>query len=314
MKHMTTQQTIICLMGPTAAGKTQLAIDLTKKLPLEIISVDSALIYRDMNIGTAKPDAKLLKETPHHLIDIRDPTESYSAAEFCHDTAQLIRDIHARGKIPFLVGGTMLYYRSLWEGLSALPAANQTIRQQIDTRAAEVGWQSLHDELKKIDPISAARIHPNDPQRLQRALEVFYISGRPLSDFFADDKSQPSYHTLKLAIAPSDRSVLHGRIALRFDEMLAHGFIKEVVKLRSRGDLHLDLPSMRSVGYRQIWQHLDGLFDYPTMREKGIIATRQLAKRQLTWLRSFEDVTWLASDAPDAAQQALYHTKKFLQA
>jgi tRNA dimethylallyltransferase len=300
-------------MGPTASGKTQLAIDLTAFLPLEIISVDSALIYRDMNIGTAKPSAELLQLIPHHLIDIRDPAESYSAAEFCHDAAQLIRDIHARGKIPLLVGGTMLYYRSLWQGLSALPAADPKIRQQIDARAAKLGWQTLHEELKKIDPLSAARIHPNDPQRLQRALEVFYISGRPLSDFFAEDKNQPSYRTLKLAIAPTDRALLHQRIAMRFDDMLANGFIDEVVKLHARGDLNLDLPSMRSVGYRQVWQYLDGVYDYDTMREKTIIATRQLAKRQLTWLRSFDDVFWLATEAPDVAQQALYQSKKFLQ-
>lgn len=308
------QHSIICLMGPTASGKTQLAIDLAASLPLEIISVDSALIYKGMDIGTAKPSSELLQQVPHHLIDIKDPIESYSAADFCHDAATLIRDIHTRGKIPFLVGGTMLYFRSLWQGLSNLPAADPHIRQQVDARAVEVGWQTLHDELKKIDPISAARIHPNDPQRLQRALEVFYISGRPLSAFFAEDKNQPSYRALKLAIAPNDRGVLHQRIAQRFDVMLEHGFIDEVTKLKVRGDLSLDLPSMRSVGYRQVWQYLDGLYDYDTMREKAIIATRQLAKRQLTWLRSFDDVIWLASEAPDLAQQALYHSRQFLQA
>ncbi|MFN7096611.1 MAG: tRNA (adenosine(37)-N6)-dimethylallyltransferase MiaA [Gammaproteobacteria bacterium] len=309
---MTAQLNIICLMGPTAAGKTQLAIDLAAELPIEVISVDSALIYREMNIGTAKPDATLLNKVPHHLIDIKDPTESYSAADFCHDAKQLIAAIHARGNIPLLVGGTMLYYRSLWQGLSILPAANKIIRQQIDARAAEIGWPALHDELKKVDPVSAARIHPNDPQRLQRALEVFYLTGRPLSDFFADAKPQPAYRTLKVAIAPNERSILHERIAMRFDDMLAHGFVNEVIALRNRGDLHLDLPSMRAVGYRQIWQYLDGLYDYQTMREKGIIATRQLAKRQLTWLRSFDDIIWLTTEAIDNQQQMLFQVKQFL--
>lgn len=287
-------------MGPTASGKTQLAIDLAAFLPIEIISVDSALIYRGMDIGTAKPEPELLQKIPHFLINIRDPSEFYSAAEFCNDAKTIISAIHARGNIPLLVGGTMLYYRSLWQGLSILPPADQAIRQQIDARAAIEGWQTLHDELKQIDPVAAARIHPNDPQRLQRALEVFYITGKSLTYFFEHTPNETSpYHTLKLAMAPTDRALLHQRIADRFDLMLDQGLLDEVKALHERGDLHLNLPSIRAVGYRQVWQYLEGLDTYNTMREKAIIATRQLAKRQLTWLRGFNDVQWLATDNPD---------------
>ncbi|NNM59484.1 MAG: tRNA (adenosine(37)-N6)-dimethylallyltransferase MiaA [Legionellales bacterium] len=304
---------IICLMGPTASGKTQLAVDLSRNLSIEIISVDSALIYRQMNIGTAKPADLLLKTVPHHLIDIRDPTQSYSAAEFCADAGQCIHEIHARGNTPVLVGGTMLYYRSLWEGLAPLPPADALVRAQIDARAAKFGWQTLHDELSRIDPPSALRIHPNDPQRLQRALEVFYITGQTISQFFEQTNvTPPPYNILKLALFPSDRAILHQRIEQRFDAMLKEGFLDEVKMLRERGDLHLDLPSIRTVGYRQAWLHLDGLYDAETMREKAIIATRQLAKRQLTWLRSFEAVEFLDSDSPTLAKEALYHINDFL--
>lgn len=305
---------IICLMGPTASGKTKLAVDLSTRLPIEVISVDSALVYRQMDIGTAKPADLLLKQVPHHLIDIRDPAQSYSAADFCTDAEQCIRDIHTRGNIPVLVGGTMLYYRSLWDGLAPLPPADALVRAQIDERAARLGWQMLHDELKHVDPLSAARIHPNDPQRLQRALEVFYITGQTLSQFFENTAVSVSpYRTLKLALAPSERTILHQRIELRFDAMLAEGFLDEVKRLRDRGDLHLDLPSMRTVGYRQAWQYLDGVFDDKTMREKAIIATRQLAKRQLTWLRSFEGIEYLPLDSSTTVEQTLYHIQKFLQ-
>lgn len=304
-------QKIICLLGPTASGKTNLALALTKYLPIEIISVDSALIYRGMDIGTAKPDATILQSVPHHLINTHDPIEAYSAADFCRDVEQLIPAIIARKKIPLLVGGTMLYFRSLWQGLAILPPADPLIRQQIDTRAATEGWETLHNELKKVDPDAAARIHPNDPQRIQRALEVYYITGQPLSSFFTQNQTTP-YAILKLAIAPHDRALLHQRIANRFDQMLNQGFVTEVEALRARGDLSLALPSMRAVGYRQVWEYLDGNYDYDTMREKAIVATRQLAKRQLTWLRSFDDVVNFDSEESFLVEKVLDVINQFL--
>jgi tRNA dimethylallyltransferase len=306
----------IFLMGPTAAGKTDLAIELTKVLPCELISVDSALVYRGMDIGTAKPSKALLDKYPHRLIDILDPSQSYSAADFRADALQAMAEITSRGKIPLLVGGTMLYFKALLEGLADMPAADPEIRAQIEAQAASHGWQALHDELASIDPVSAARIHPNDPQRLVRALEVFRVSGMSMTahrqqqteqsaQASASGRHQLPYTVANLAIAPTDRKVLHDRIAVRFRQMLDEGFVEEVVALRSRGDLHSNLPSIRAVGYRQVWDHLDGRLTRDEMQERGIIATRQLAKRQFTWLRSWQDLHWLDSLACDNLPRAL---------
>jgi tRNA dimethylallyltransferase len=306
----------IFLMGPTAAGKTDLAIELTKVLPCELISVDSALVYRGMDIGTAKPSKALLDKYPHRLIDILDPSQSYSAADFRADALQAMAEITSRGKIPLLVGGTMLYFKALLEGLAEMPAADPEIRAQIEAQAASHGWQALHDELASIDPVSAARIHPNDPQRLVRALEVFRVSGMSMTahrqqqteqsaQASASGRHQLPYTVANLAIAPTDRKVLHDRIAVRFRQMLDEGFVEEVVALRSRGDLHSNLPSIRAVGYRQVWDHLDGRLARDEMQERGIIATRQLAKRQFTWLRSWQDLHWLDSLACDNLPRAL---------
>ena len=306
----------IFLIGPTAAGKTDLAIELTKMLPCELISVDSALVYRGMDIGTAKPSKALLDAYPHRLIDILDPSQSYSAADFRTDALQAMAEITARGKIPLLVGGTMLYFKALLEGLADMPAADAEVRAQIEAQAASQGWQALHDELASIDPVSAARIHPNDPQRLVRALEVFRVSGMSMTahreqqsaqsaQASASGRHQLPYTVANLAIAPTDRKVLHDRIAVRFRQMLDEGFVEEVVALRSRGDLHSNLPSIRAVGYRQVWDHLDGRLTRDEMQERGIIATRQLAKRQFTWLRSWQDLHWLDSLACDNLPRAL---------
>lgn len=282
--------TIIFIMGPTAAGKTDLAVECVERFDCELISVDSALVYREMNIGTAKPDAETLRRAPHKLIDIIDPSEAYSAANFREDALGEIQSSLARGKTPVLVGGTMLYYKALQEGLSQLPAADEAIRAQLDADAQQVGWQAMHDRLLKIDPVSAARIHPNDPQRIQRALEVYEISGKTLTDFWRTQESQAlPYNVLKIAFFPENRDLLKQRIALRFHQMLELGFIDEVESLRNRGDLNLDMPSMRCVGYRQVWEFLEGLTTREQMIEKAIIATRQLAKRQLTWLRKEKD-------------------------
>lgn len=306
----------IFLMGPTAAGKTDLAIELTKVLPCELISVDSALVYRGMDIGTAKPSKELLAEFPHRLIDILDPAEAYSAADFRRDALQAMADITARGKIPLLVGGTMLYYKALVDGLADMPAADPEVRAQIEEEAARLGWQVLHEQLAAIDPESAARIHPNDPQRLSRALEVYRVSGQSMTalrqrqsaqstEAAASGLQQLPYTVATLAIAPADRQVLHRRIEQRFTLMLEQGFIDEVVALRERSDLHAGLPSIRAVGYRQVWDYLDGKLTSAEMRERGIIATRQLAKRQFTWLRSWTDLHWLDSLDCDNLPRAL---------
>jgi tRNA dimethylallyltransferase len=306
----------IFLMGPTAAGKTDLAIELTKVLPCELISVDSALVYRGMDIGTAKPSKALLDQYPHRLIDILDPSQSYSAADFRTDALQAMAEITARGKIPLLVGGTMLYFKALLEGLADMPAADARIRAQLEAEAVNRGWQALHDELASVDPVSAARIHPNDPQRLVRALEVYRVSGMSMTAHREQQSVQSAqaggsgrhqlpYTVANLAIAPTDRKVLHDRIALRFRQMLDEGFVEEVVALRSRGDLHSNLPSIRAVGYRQVWDYLDGKLTRDEMQERGIIATRQLAKRQFTWLRSWEDLHWLDSLAYDNLPRTL---------
>ncbi|MEC4724661.1 tRNA (adenosine(37)-N6)-dimethylallyltransferase MiaA [Shewanella sp. D64] len=282
-------------MGPTASGKTALAIELVEQHNCEIISVDSALIYRGMDIGSAKPSAAELIKAPHRLIDIRDPQESYSAANFRIDALLAIEDILTKGKTPLLVGGTMMYFKALLEGLSPLPAADDVIRKQIQIEADTHGWQYLHDELTRIDFVSAERIHPNDPQRLSRAIEVYRISGKSLTEL-TKIKSEPlPYDVVQFAISPKDRKVLHLSIEERFKLMLNQGFVEEVQSLRERNELHIDLPSMRCVGYRQCWQHLDGEYDYDTMVEKAVVATRQLAKRQLTWLRGWPDLNWLES-------------------
>ncbi|KPW31471.1 tRNA dimethylallyltransferase [Pseudomonas amygdali pv. mellea] len=306
----------IFLMGPTAAGKTDLAIELSKVLPCELISVDSALVYRGMDIGTAKPSKAQLVEYPHRLIDILDPAQSYSAADFRSDALAAMAEITARGNIPLLVGGTMLYFKALLHGLADMPAADAQVRAQLEADAQAYGWQSLHDQLAVVDPVSAARIHPNDPQRLIRALEVYRVSGMSMTahreqqtaqstEAAASGRQQLPYTVANLAIAPADRKVLHQRIALRFEQMLDQGFLDEVLALRSRGDLHSGLPSIRAVGYRQVWDHLDGKLTRDEMQERGIIATRQLAKRQFTWLRSWEDLHWLDSLASDNLSRAL---------
>lgn len=287
------------LMGPTASGKTDLAIQLCANLPCEIISVDSALIYREMDIGTAKPSATELQKAPHKLIDILDPAQSYSVAEFRKDALNAMQEITARGNIPLLVGGTMMYYKALIDGLSPLPESNQDVRRTIQAQADTCGWDALHQQLAQIDPSSAKRIHPNDPQRLLRALEVYLLTNRSMTDLMATKSAPIPYNIKQFSIAPSDRKVLHQRIAQRFQIMVDTGFQFEVEKLKQRDDLHLNLPSIRCVGYRQMWQHLDGEFDFNEMTEKSIAATRQLAKRQLTWLRSWENVYSLDTFSPD---------------
>lgn len=299
------QQGVICLSGPTAAGKTALAMALAKQLPVELISVDSALIYREMDIGTAKPTCEELETCPHHLINICDPAEIYSAANFRTDALRLINSIRERGNIPLLVGGTMLYYRALLAGLSTLPAADPKVRKQLQEDAEQQGWLALHERLQKIDAVAAKRIHPNDPQRLLRALEVFAISGKSLTELTQRQQPGLPLPTWQIAVAPPERSQLHENIAKRFHMMIAAGFQQEVVALRARGDLHLDLPSMRCVGYRQMWQYLDGEMSHEEMVERAIIATRQLAKRQITWLRSWRGLTWLNPLQNDINEQAI---------
>ena len=288
--------TVVFLMGPTASGKTDLAIRLATECNCEIISVDSALIYKQMDIGTAKPSEDELRQAPHALVNIIDPLEAYSAGDFRDDAIRLMHDIVARGKTPLLVGGTMLYYKALVDGLSPLPSANPEIRAEIEQQAQQFGWQYLHDQLTEIDPISAKRIHVNDPQRLSRAIEVYRISGQSLTQL-TETKSDPlPFNFKQFAISPTEKSVLHERIERRFQLMLEAGFEQEVERLRERGDLHLDLPSMRCVGYRQMWEYLDGKMDREEMIFRGVVATRQLAKRQMTWLRGWKsEITWLES-------------------
>jgi tRNA dimethylallyltransferase len=304
----------IFLMGPTAAGKTALAVSLVEHFPLEIISVDSALVYRGMNVGTAKPDAATLARAPHQLLDIRDPTETYSAAAFCEDALRLMADIVARGKVPLLVGGTMLYFRALLQGLDDLPRADPALRHELEDEAAARGWPALHAELAQFDPLTAARLAPNDSQRIGRALEVFRLTGKPMSALLDQAQAALPYRVLQLALIPSDRAVLHQRIAARFDAMLADGLLDEVKSLREAYALNAGLPAMRAVGYRQAWAHLDGEIDLNALREQGIAATRQLAKRQLTWLRSWPDAMVLDCLADDLEAQALAWVSRHLQA
>ena len=291
----------IFIMGPTASGKTALAMSLVKHLPVELISVDSALIYRGMDIGTAKPTAEELADAPHRLIDILDPTQAYSAADFRADALREMAEITARNKIPLLVGGTMLYFKALLEGLSPLPQADAAVRERIEKQAEEQGWNALHDQLSEIVPVAAMRIHPNDPQRLSRALEVFFISGKTLTELTKISGETLPYRVHQFAIAPTRRELLHSRIEERFSQMLSNGFEDEVRTLLARGDLHTDLPSIRCVGYRQMWSYLSGEFDYDEMVYRGVCATRQLAKRQMTWLRGWDNVEWLDSEKPDDA-------------
>ena len=296
----------VAIMGPTASGKTAAALAIARDIPSEIISVDSALVYREMDIGTAKPSAEELASVPHHLIDIIEPTESYSVAQFSSDTIRLVADISARGKLPLLVGGTMMYFKGLTDGLDDLPTADAELRARIEEEAARIGWPAMHDKLRALDPPTADRLAPNDAQRINRALEIIELSGKPMSELLAKRaKTELPFELLSFALEPSDRAVLHARIATRFDQMLGQsddqGLVAEVARLRARGDLNPTLPSMRCVGYRQAWDYLDGVIDRPALRETGIIATRQLAKRQLTWLRSMPARVVIDCLGPDVA-------------
>ncbi len=304
----------LALAGPTASGKSAAALALARVRPIEIVSVDSALVYRGMDIGTAKPTAAERAEVPHHLIDIRDPTQAYSAAEFAADAAGCIREIHARGALPVLVGGTMLYFKALFEGLASMPAADPQVRAELDAQAAREGWPALHAELARVDPVTAARLAPLDGQRIQRALEVYRLSGRPLSDWHAQAEPAgtqgPMRPTQLISLEPLDRAWLHERIAMRYTQMLDAGFLDEVRSLRARGDLQPELPAMRCVGYRQAWTWLDAADagtpqPLSTLIDTGVAATRQLAKRQLTWLRSLPARHVIACDAPQALAQVL---------
>ena len=307
---MSTKPLAVAIMGPTASGKTASALAIAERIPSEIISVDSALVYQGMDIGTAKPTREELAAVPHHLIDILDPLDSYSVAQFRKDTLRLVDEIRSRGKLPLLVGGTMLYFKGLADGLDDLPGADPAVRAALDEEAARVGWPAMHTRLAAVDPETAARLAPADSQRIQRALEIHTLSGKPMSELLAQrEQTELPFELLSFALEPSDRAVLHQRIKRRFDIMLEEtpqgNLITEVEALRRRGDLHLGLPSIRCVGYRQAWEHLDGTIDYATMRETGIIATRQLAKRQLTWLRSMPDRVVLDCLAPDPASTML---------
>ena len=305
----------IFLMGPTASGKTGAAVELVSRLPVELISVDSALVYRDMNIGTAKPDTEILAKAPHHLIDIIDPTSAYSAAQFRADALRLMAEITARGKVPVLVGGTMLYFKALQGGLSGLPEANPEVRARLDARAALIGWPAMHEKLSLVDPETATRLQPNDAQRIQRALEVFEITGESMTRLFAKQATEAlPYQLLKIALIPSDRKVLHVRIAARFDQMLAHGFLDEVRALKDKYPaLTSESTSMRCVGYRQALEHLAGDYDAAELRDRGIFATRQLAKRQLTWLRGMDDTLEVDCLAPNLHAIVLQEIEQFLK-
>ncbi len=299
------QPPVICLMGPTASGKTALAMALHDALPCDIVSVDSALIYRDMDIGTAKPTVEELAMYPHRLINLRDATQSYSAADFCHDALAEIAKIRANNRIPLLVGGTMMYFKSLIDGISPLPAANADVRAKIEAEAKEKSWQAMHEQLSQVDAEAAQRIHPNDPQRITRALEVFRLTGNTLSQLTQIKGAKLDGDVLQFAITPQERSTLHERIELRYQQMMTQGFEQEVIKLKKRDDLHEDLPSIRCVGYRQMWQYLNGEFDRDEMIFRGICATRQLAKRQLTWLRSWPNLHWLTTEDKTNLAQVL---------
>ncbi len=298
----------ILIMGPTASGKTALAVSMAQVIKTEIISVDSALVYQGMDIGTAKPTLPERRGIPHHLIDIIDPTEAFSTGQFRKRALEIMKDIHQRGMTPILVGGTMLYFNTLTQGLAQLPEANPEIRRKLDAELQQSGKDAQYQRLKLVDPQAAARIHVNDPQRIQRALEVYEISGQPLSSFFqADQMPEPIFNFIKFVVAPVQRSTLHEKIAQRFKQMLVQGFLNEVQALRSRGDLNDSMPSIRCVGYRQAWSYLNGEYDFETMQEKAIAATRQLAKRQFTWLRKQENVCHLLSDSETLLESAMQY-------
>ncbi|MEC8158683.1 MAG: tRNA (adenosine(37)-N6)-dimethylallyltransferase MiaA [Pseudomonadota bacterium] len=298
---------LICLTGPTAAGKTEVAVALAESFDVELISVDSALVYRGLCIGAAQPDY------PHHLIDIRDPADVYTAANFVGDTLSCIADVRARGRRALLVGGTMMYYRALIEGLSDMPASDPVIRAEIQAEASQVGWPEMHRELSAVDPDTANNLHPNHSQRISRALEVFRQTGTPMSQW-QRAYTQEARKAVCLALAPDDRSMLHARIETRFDRMLEAGFVEEVKALFDRGDLHTDLPAIRAVGYRQIWSHLSGKYSLEEARARGIVATRQLAKRQITWLRGWSGLHWIDSEAKNTQEQVKNHLRNYLEA
>jgi tRNA dimethylallyltransferase len=307
----------VALAGPTASGKTAAALAIARAHEVEIISVDSALVYRGMDIGTAKPTAEELAAVPHHLINIHDPLQAYSAAEFVSDAQRLIGEISARGKLPLLVGGTMLYFKALFEGIDAMPKADPAIRAVLEQEARQQGWPALHAELARVDPVTAARLNPADSQRIQRALEVYRASGQPMSSFHTlktmANRDAPTRDHILISLEPVNRAWLHERIAQRFEAMLANGFLDEVKALRARGDLNPELPSMRCVGYRQAWEALDGLWPMSELRDRGIFATRQLAKRQITWLRSMPQRRVVACDAPLALPQVLAMAQSFAE-
>lgn len=301
---------VLLLMGPTASGKTDVACALADQLDCDLISVDSALIYREMNIGSAKPDAETLTQYPHALVDILDPSESYSAADFRTDALRLIKQSHNNNRLPVLVGGTMLYYKVLLEGIADIPATEPAVRAQITQEAAKLGWPAMHARLADVDPVSAAKLHPNHSQRISRALEVFTQTGKPLSAWHSEQSANElTFRPIQIALMP-EREVLHQRIENRFDKMLAHGFIDEVKALVDRGDLHLDLPSMRAVGYRQVWQYVVGDVDLQSARDAGIAATRQLAKRQVTWLRSWNELNIIATEEPFSVERVLREVRR----
>lgn len=304
-------------MGPTASGKTGLAVELVERYPVEIISVDSAMVYRQMDIGTAKPDAETQRRAPHRLIDIRDPAESYSAAEFRDDALAEMASINQQGRVPLLVGGTGLYFRALAGGLADLPAASATLRAQFEQEAAESGWPALHRRLQELDPVIAERIHPNDPQRIQRALEVISLTGRPMSEIQAEQGQQQAgtfgYRVLRLVVCPDQRKELHRRINQRFEQMLQQGFLDEVKALIQRGDLNPAMPSMRCVGYRQAWSHLQGEIEFSEMVKQAQAATRQLAKRQLTWLRQETEALWYDLQRESTRKTVLQNFDRFLE-
>jgi tRNA dimethylallyltransferase len=301
----------ICLVGPTASGKTELALHVAERLPVEIVSMDSAMVYRGLDIGTAKPAREVRSRIPHHLVDILDPSETYSAGRFARDARAAIEQIAARGKLALIVGGTLLYLRALRDGLAELPRADAAVRAQIDAEAAAVGWAQLHERLRAVDPAAAARIAPSDRQRIQRALEIHALTGQSATTLRRHRPAPGDLEIATLAIAPASRSDLSGRIERRFDEMVTRGFVEEVARLRSRGDLTLELPALRAVGYRQIWLHLQGMLDWPETRRRALVATGQLAKRQLTWLRSDRfDEQW-SSLAPDLASRFLSWVERF---
>lgn len=313
MNPVQNNRQVICIMGPTASGKTSLALELTSAFPCDIISVDSAQVYRGMDIGTAKPDTQTLEKAPHRLIDICDPSEAYSAARFRGDALREISAIAANDRIPLLVGGTMLYFRALLDGISDLPEADPETRRQIEAEAQQEGWAHMHAQLAKIDPIAAARIDPGDPQRIQRALEVIRLSGRSMSELQARNRPQPSdLEALKIVVCPAPRAELHRRIEQRFRLMLEEGFLDEVRRLKQRTDLHAGLPAIRAVGYRQAWAYLDGELSDPQWQQKAIAATRQLAKRQLTWLRREKAALWYDPDTEDAVEKVFPAVRGFL--